>query len=126
MLLDATSLDNLADWSCTGGVVMGPKLDLNKVTPQQLDAQTTSISVSGEGKAAGVGTKCPLGGPLWSVLWCVNHLAKRGIGIEKGQMIISGATCKTRAIEVSKKANVIKRSLNILFCVLVLLRANAI
>ena len=44
------------------------------------------------------GLQCPLGGPLASVAWCVRHLAGRGIGIKKGDMIISGATCKTRDI----------------------------
>jgi 2-keto-4-pentenoate hydratase len=54
------------------------------------------MMVDGVEKATGGGVKCPLGSPLASVTWCINHLAARGIGIAGPEMIISGATCKTR------------------------------
>ena len=58
-----------------------------------MDAGLTRVCLRCRGAA---GLQCPLGGPLASVAWCVRHLAGRGIGIKKGDMIISGATCKTR------------------------------
>ena len=61
-LKDAANLDNLADWSCTGGVVCGKRYPASDVAVESLNAIETKMIVGGVEKSAGSGVKCPLGG----------------------------------------------------------------
>lgn len=102
-----SSFQKLADYSCAGGVVKGKWYSTQDVTIESITNPQTKIVVDGEVKASGAGSKCPLGSPLASVTWCVNHLASRGISVADDTVIISGATCKTQNFGVGQKIEAI-------------------
>jgi 2-keto-4-pentenoate hydratase len=96
----ATPLQSLGDASCAACVVIGQRFPAGGdggVTAAELDGWTASLSVRGVEVAAGSTTANPLGGPLASLTWCVNHLSRRGIALEPGMLVIAGAICKSRA-----------------------------
>ena len=37
---------------------------------------------------------CTGGGPVESLTWCANHLNSRGLSLQRGHLVITGATCK--------------------------------
>jgi 2-keto-4-pentenoate hydratase len=63
----------------------------------ELAAVKASLVVDGAEKSTGEGAANPLGSPLASLAWCVNHLAMaRGKTLRAGMLVIAGAYCKTR------------------------------
>jgi 2-keto-4-pentenoate hydratase len=97
---DATNLMNLADASCAAGVVCGEWIlaDKNTAAAQFESLRTLSahITVDGEQKSTGLGSKCPLGSPVAALTWTVNHLNSRGMALKASELVISGAFCKSR------------------------------
>lgn len=98
---EATSLECLGDSSCAAAVVCGKARWVPGAadcpTPAQLAALRSRITVNGEECAAGEGAKCPLGSPVAALAWLANHLVGRGKRLLPGDVVIGGATCKTRA-----------------------------
>lgn len=101
-----SNLQKLADYSCAGGVVKGRWYSTSDVSIKSITNPQTKVVIDGKVKATGAGSNCPLGSPLASITWCVNHLASRGISIADGTVIISGATCKTQDFGVGQKIEV--------------------
>ena len=96
---EATSLECLGDASCAAAVVCGRRWAPSAAgcpTPAQLAAMQSRITVNGEERAAGEGANCPLGSPLAALTWVANHLVGRGKRLLPGDVVIGGATCKTR------------------------------
>jgi 2-keto-4-pentenoate hydratase len=102
----ATGLEKLCDASCAAGVVQGERFALpaEGITPESLQALSTSIVVDGAVVETGNGAVCPGGSPLASLTYVANHLHSRGMpGLEAGQLVIAGATCRFTALKVGQE-----------------------
>lgn len=79
----------VADCGANGGLVLGaPVADWRGL---DLAATPVSMTVAGELKASGVGADA-LGHPLNALTWLANDLARRGFGLQAGQVVTTG-TC---------------------------------
>lgn len=83
---EVSYLENLADCLFNQGMYLGPEIPLDKaISSAQIDfvlTQGTTKTFSG---------KHPNDGPLLPVFWLVNFLNKQGIGIQAGQVVITGS-----------------------------------
>ena len=87
----------LTDFSCAGGVAVGPKISARDMKSSDLDNLTATLLVDGCEVASGSVTACPFSSAVRSMVWCANHLRSRGIALTPGQIIISGALAKCQA-----------------------------
>ena len=118
---DASSLQSLGDASCAGAVVLGKSWQRDEdgcPSPARLAAARTSIVVNGETRATGRGEDNPLGSPLASLTWCINHLGGRGITLRTGELVIAGACCKTRDWSAGDSIEVTFEGLGVVRCVI--------
>mmetsp|Transcript_24062 Transcript_24062/g.60055 ORF Transcript_24062/g.60055 Transcript_24062/m.60055 type:complete len:111 (+) Transcript_24062:2-334(+) len=90
----------MADILSAGGVVMGPRLPAVDTDPLSLTECATALAVNGAEVCQGAGSKCPDGGPVQALTYLANHLNGRGLLIEKGQLVVTGATCITRDFKI--------------------------
>ena len=93
-------LGKLADALMAGGVVMGTRHTKETIDRAKLKSISTSLQVNGAEVAAGSTSECPEGGPIESLTWCANHLVSRGLALQKGQVVITGATCKSTQFKI--------------------------
>lgn len=89
-------LGKFADLLMAGGVLLGPRLPAAGLDAAALSGCATSLAVNGKELITGSGAACPEGGPAQSLAWLANHLNRRGLALQKGQLVITGATCITR------------------------------
>jgi len=102
--------DKLADGLMCAGVICGLPVSKTRVesnfggnyekVDERLKSIVGSLLVNGKLINEGTGVNCPERGPLASLAWLANHLVKRGTCLKKGEIIISGAICKTSAFPV--------------------------
>merc|ERR1712151_213213 len=83
-----------------GGGILGPRLSAAQVSPGLLSECPTSLSVNGNTKSTGSGSTCPGGGPVQALTWLANHLNSRGLALQRGQLVITAATCLTKEIQI--------------------------
>merc|ERR1712129_317824 len=81
----------------------GPRLPATGMDAAKFTECRTSLSINGEVVCSGSGGACPEGGPLQALAWLANHLNSRSLGLQAGQLIITGATCFTRELKVGDK-----------------------
>lgn len=93
-------LGKMADILSAGGVIMGPRLPAADTSPASLAECATALVVNGTEVSQGTGSKCPDGGPAQALAYLANHLNCRGLVLEKGQLVVTGATCITRALKI--------------------------
>ncbi len=79
-------LENLADCLFNQGLYLGPEIPKAKA----IDATGIEFTLSQGGTKTFKGTH-PNQGPILPVLWLANFLRERGIGIEAGQVVITGS-----------------------------------
>lgn len=96
-------LGKLADCLMAGGVVLGRPVQARHLDLSALTTCSTTLSVNTEQVAQGSGAECPEGSPLAATAWMANHLNQRGLWLRKGQLVITGATCKSTAFQVSDR-----------------------
>jgi 2-keto-4-pentenoate hydratase len=81
-------LDTIADNASSAGVVLGS-------TPHPLDAVDLRLSgcvLHRNGEVVGTGAGgAVLGSPLTSLVWLVNTLGARGVGLEAGHVVLPGS-----------------------------------
>ncbi|CAE8617525.1 unnamed protein product, partial [Polarella glacialis] len=78
-------------------VVLGPRLPASSLSPEVLANCATTLIVNGDEVDRGSGALCPLGGPAPALAWLANHLNSRGLQLQRGQLVITGVTCKSNA-----------------------------
>lgn len=93
----ASSLGKMADCLSAGGVVFGGAVDPKSSAWASCKC---SLEVAGSTVAEGSGAECPLGGPQEALTYLANHLNTRGLSLKKGQFVITGATCKSKAFAI--------------------------
>eukprot|EP00930_Biecheleria_cincta_P069536 TRINITY_DN57268_c0_g1_i1.p1 TRINITY_DN57268_c0_g1~~TRINITY_DN57268_c0_g1_i1.p1 ORF type:complete len:236 (-),score=28.16 TRINITY_DN57268_c0_g1_i1:603-1310(-) len=94
-------LSKFADCLSAGGALVGRHVSTATILPDDLGAQcSASLDIHGQQVAKGCGALCPLGGPLAALTWLANHLNERGLALLKGQVVITGATCKSASFAV--------------------------
>lgn len=76
--------DNTADGSSAAGVVIGPEIPLDRIA----DIGVT-LFVDDVEHGSGVGSDAS-GHPADGVVWLADRLAERGLGIEAGDLVITG------------------------------------
>ena len=85
-----TLLDTVADNASSGAVVLGS-------TPTRLDAvdlRLTGGVMTRNGSVVGTGAGgAVLGSPVSSLVWLANTLGLRGVRLEAGHVVLSGAVC---------------------------------
>lgn len=79
----------ISDFGNNGGIVVGPALSGFFDAPA--DQWPTSIEINGEAAGEGSAARVP-GGVLEALRFLVNHLAERGIALNEGDWVSSGAT----------------------------------
>jgi 2-keto-4-pentenoate hydratase len=103
--------DKLADGLMCAGVVTGTPISKARIESyfgsscELIDSRLNEIIgtllVNGKVINEGTGSNCPEGGPLSSLCWLANHLTtQRGTILKAGEIVISGAICKTSAFNV--------------------------
>ena len=85
---DLTIVDTVADNASSGLYVVGSK----PVALESLDMLTVpmSMTVNGSEQSTGVGSAC-LGNPLHAAVWLADEMCARGIPLEAGQCLMTGA-----------------------------------
>ena len=93
----ASPMQAWADLCSGAGVVCGTRCAVSAISRSQLASLTATLLVDGVEVAKGGAEECPLGSPVASLTGCANHLNGRGLGLQTGQLIITGnmARCKT-------------------------------
>jgi 2-keto-4-pentenoate hydratase len=79
--------NKLADLQLHGALVIG---DLVPFALREWSDQRCVVKINGRVVAESVGTH-PIGDPLWTMRWLVEHTARRYGGLRKGDLITSGA-----------------------------------
>lgn len=72
-------------------MVVGESLDLDAAGIRSLDSAPVTLTVDGEGVAAGTGADA-MGHPLAVLAWLAGHAAERGAPLRAGELVITG-TC---------------------------------
>ncbi len=83
---EVTYLENLADCLFNQGVYLGPEIPLEKAIAA---AEIDFVLTQGESKP--FKGRHPNNGPILPVLWLANFLREGGIGIQAGQVVITGS-----------------------------------
>jgi 2-keto-4-pentenoate hydratase len=98
----ALALTCLADNAWNAGIVLGqPVMDWRKVDlATARGALTVNGEVVGEGRGSDV-----MGHPLEALVWLTNMLAKRGKGLTKGMIVMTGSIIATQFLEPGDWAN---------------------
>lgn len=91
---DTPFLAKIADFALNHAVVKGTVIPGEKA-PKDLDKVAVSLQVNGKEVANATGAAV-LDHPINSLTWLANHLAARGLTLEPGQLVITGATCLFR------------------------------
>jgi 2-oxo-3-hexenedioate decarboxylase/2-keto-4-pentenoate hydratase len=94
--LPTLALTCLADNAWNAGIVLGqPVTDWRKVDlARARGVLTVNGEVVGEGRGSDV-----MGHPLEALVWLANMLAKRGKGLTKGMIVMTGSMIATQFLE---------------------------
>lgn len=85
---DIRITDTVADNASASHFVLGEA----QVTPDQIDFENASMQLWRNGEVASEGiAKACMGNPLNAVLWLCNTFVAKGVAINKGDIILSGA-----------------------------------
>ncbi len=95
-----SSQELIASNGIHAGLVVAQRRELSPET--SLDLEDVSIFVNDVLAAAGVGAEI-MGGPLNSLRWLVLHLAKRGLQVRAGDLVIPGSAVKLVRVAAGDK-----------------------
>lgn len=87
----------ISDFGNNGGIIVGP--ELSGFFDKPADTWDTRIELNGQPAGDGNAARVP-GGVLEALRFLANHLAERGIGLNTGDWISTGATTGIHAVEV--------------------------
>lgn len=92
-----------SDFGNNAGLVIGPEVKNWRDLP--LEQLTTEMSIGGARVGVGSAAMVP-GGPLAALAFILEHCARRGKHLSKGQLISTGATTGVHPIEAGQVARV--------------------
>ncbi|WP_045392366.1 2-keto-4-pentenoate hydratase [Falsirhodobacter sp. alg1] len=84
---DASPLEALADRNCNGTVILGSGID----DWQNLDLTKLEVSLTGTVEIARTSGNATQEQTMTALVWLANHASKQGVGLRKGQFVITGA-----------------------------------
>ncbi len=93
----------IADAGANIMLVLGPGVPLEAGLADRLDALAATMNVDGKVTGSGSGADV-LGHPVDALVWLVNHLAGRGIGIDAGQTVTTGTATQVSMLPVGSQA----------------------
>lgn len=91
----------VADAGANGLLVVGPAVV--GVPLDELDSAEADMEVDGERTGAGTGADV-LGHPVDALYWLTDHLAKRGINLEAGQIVTTGTATQVSKLPAGSSA----------------------
>ena len=95
---EVTYLENLADCLFNQGLYLGPEIPMDKaINSPEIDFVLT------QGAAKPFKGKHPNNGPILPVLWLANFLRDRGIGIQAGQVVITGSFAGVHEVQPNRE-----------------------
>jgi len=113
---DTPFLAKVADFALNHAVVRGSTVDASSA-PKTLDQVAVSLQVNGQEVANATGAAV-LDHPINSLTWLANHLADRGLQLQPGQLVITGASCLFREAKKGDKIRATFSSLGDVDCTL--------
>jgi 2-keto-4-pentenoate hydratase len=113
---DTPFLAKIADFALNHAVVRGNSVEVSKA-PRALDQVAVSLQVNGKEVGTATGAAV-LDHPINSLTWLANHLADRGLQLQPGQLVITGATCLFREAKQGDKIRATFSSLGEVTCTL--------
>ncbi|QIR14091.1 fumarylacetoacetate hydrolase family protein [Shewanella aestuarii] len=88
----ASNLEKLADGLSNQGIYIGPEIDIQAVyQASEVSVEVTESPAGGDEQTQHFDGKHPCGLPQSPIYWLVNYLASKGVGLKKGQAIITGS-----------------------------------
>lgn len=93
----------VADAGANLMLVLGPGVPLDAGLADRLGGLAATMTVDGEVTGSGRGADV-LGHPIDALVWLVDHLAGRGIGIEAGQTVTTGTATQVSMLPVGSRA----------------------
>ena len=87
------AISSITDNAMIGGVVLGPRTEAWR--ERGIGDLAGSLSVNGEPRGEG-NTRDALGHPLEGLAWIANHLARRGLALHAGMVVITGSIIATQ------------------------------
>ena len=99
-------LGKFQDALAAGGLVLGRRLLPNKerggvsVSVESLASCSTELLINGKVVATGSAGNCPAGGPVEATVFLANELNRRGLALQRGQVVATGQTCMSREFAV--------------------------
>ena len=95
---EVTYLENLADCLFNQGMFVGPEIPLDKaIAAKEIDF------VLSQAEARPFKGQHPNRGPILPVLWLANFLREQGIGIQAGQVIITGSFAGVHEVQPNRE-----------------------
>jgi len=104
----------IADFAMNHAVIRGAAHKAKDVS-KALDKVAVSLELNGKEVATGLGSAV-LEHPINSLTWLANHLADRGLTLEPGHLIITGASCLFREAKQGDKVRASFSSLGEVQC----------
>lgn len=93
----------IADAGANIMLVLGPGVALDAGLADRLNGLAATMTVDGEVTGSGSGGDV-LGHPIDALVWLVNHLAGRGIGIDAGQIVTTGTATQVCTLPIGSRA----------------------
>lgn len=93
----------IADAGANIMLVLGPGVALHAGLADRLNGLAATMTVDGEVTGSGSGGDV-LGHPIDALVWLVNHLAGRGIGIDAGQIVTTGTATQVCTLPIGSRA----------------------
>jgi 2-keto-4-pentenoate hydratase len=93
----------IADAGANIMLVLGPEVPLDTGLADRLDGLEATMTVDGEVTGSGRGADV-LGHPVDALVWLVNHLAGRGIGVDAGQTVTTGTATQVSSLPAGSQA----------------------
>lgn len=95
---EATYLENLADCLFNQGLYLGPEIPMDKaIHSPEIDFVLT------QGATRAFKGKHPNNGSILPVLWLTNFLRESGIGIQAGQVVITGSFAGVHEVQPNRE-----------------------
>lgn len=98
---EVTYLENLADCLFNQGMYLGPAIPMNRAShAAEIDFVLT------QGVAKPLKGKHPNHSPILPVLWLANFLRERGMGIQAGQVVITGSFAGVHEVQPNREFSI--------------------
>jgi 2-keto-4-pentenoate hydratase len=111
---DLGPLAIVSDFGNNAGLILGPMIP--EWRGRSLDELTTETFIDAQSVGRGSAASIP-GGPLAALAFALECCARRGLSLEAGQLVSTGATTGVHQIRVGQRARVVFGGLGEIHCV---------